>query len=460
MKKSTRPFLKYCWVLLPAILCSVLHVNGQNYLEKYVAEGLRNNEVVQQKNIALEKALLSLRIAKGMFMPSVNLLGSYTSGSGGRSISLPVGDMLNPVYSTLSQLTDSEQFPQIENVKENFFPKNFYDARIHTTIPILNTDLLFNHKIREQQVVLQEFEIKIYQRELVESIKVAYFSYLAATESVKIYMSSLEFAEEGSRVNASLIANGQGLPAYLLRAQSEIENIHAQITDSERQAHNAQLYFNFLLNRDGEELILSEENIGKLFIAHEDSLSESQMTSAREELSQLRQFVSLNRTINKMDQSFWVPKINGFADLGSQHQNWIFNNQSRFYLVGLQVDIPVFAGFTNRNKIRLSELSVRNSELDYSVKSKQLDMRMQAVKNERITSYQNYRSAEKQLEAARGYQRLIDKGYKEGSNTFIETLDARAQLTAAQLKTTINQYHILIADAHYERETASFSFDK
>lgn len=452
-------FAKRSWILLPTLLCIVIHVNGQDYLEKYVAEGLRNNEVVQQKNIALERALLSLRIAKGMFMPSVNLQSSYTSGNGGRSISLPLGDMLNPVYTTLNQLTDSKQFPQIENVNQNFFPKNFYDARIHTSIPILNTDLLYSQKIRQQQVMLQEFEVKIYKRELVENIKVAYFSYLAAIEVVEIYKSSLEFAKEGLRVNASLLANGQGLPAYLLRAQSEIENVNAQINDSERQVHNAQLYFNFLLNRDGDALILANENKDESFAPTEVNLIESSSTSSREELNQLRQLVLLNQTITRMDQSYWAPRINGFADFGSQSQNWIVNNQSQFYLVGLQLDIPLFAGFTNRNKIRLSQLNVKNSELDYSVKSKQIDMRMQVVKNELGTAYQNYRSAEKQLEAARSYQRLIDKGYKEGSNTFIETLDARSQLTTAQLKTIIIQYHILIAHAHYERESASFSLN-
>ena len=450
------PFLKRCCLLMPTLLCIVVHVSGQDYLEKYVTDGLRNNEVVEQKNIGLEKALLSLRIAKGMFMPSVTLQGSYTSGNGGRSISLPIGDMLNPVYTTLNQLTDSHQFPQVENVNQNFFPTNFYDARIHTVMPILNTDLLYSHKIRQQQVMLQEFEVRIYKRELVENIKVAYFSYLGATEVVKIYKGSLEFAEEGRRVNTSLLSNGRGLPAYLLRAQSEIENINAQIIDSERQAHNAQLYFNFLLNRDGDALILADENNGKQFTPTEDNLVESSATTSREELNQLRQLVLLNQTINRMDQSYWIPRINGFADFGSQSQNWIVNNQSRFFLVGLQLDIPLFAGFTNRNKIRLSQLNVKNSELDYSVKSKQLDIRMQVVKNELITAYQNHRSAEKQLEAARSYQRLIDKGYKEGSNTFIETLDARAQLTAAQLKTIISQYHIMIADAHYERESASF----
>jgi outer membrane protein len=456
---TSTPFLKRSWIILPTLLC-ILEANGQDYLAQYVADGLRNNEVVRQKDIALEKALVSLSIAKGMFTPSINVQGSYTSGTGGRSISLPVGDMLNPVYATLNELTDSDQFEQIENVNQNFFPKTFYDARIRTSLPILNTDLLYNHKIQQQKAVLQEFEVIIYKRELVENIKVAYFNYLAATEIVKIYKGALEFAKEGRRVNASLLSNGRGLPAYLLRAESEVENIHSQITDSERQAHNAQLYFNFLLNRDGEALIMVDENEIKQFVLREDDLMESPAPSSREELIQLRQLVALNQTILRMDQSFWIPKISGFADIGSQSQNWAFDNQSRYYLVGLQLDIPLFAGLTNRNKIQMAKLDVKNSELDYSIKSKQLDMRMRAVNNEFITARQNYRSAEKQLEAARSYQRLIDKGFNEGSNTFIETLDARAQLTAAQLKVIISQYHIMIADAHYERELASFPLNK
>jgi outer membrane protein TolC len=51
---------------------------------------------------------------------------------------------------------------------------------------------------------------------------------------------------------------------------------------------------------------------------------------------------------------------------------------------------------------------------------------------------------------------LIEKGYKEGVNTFIESIDARNQLTSAQLLVTINQYRLLSAKASYERETASY----
>jgi outer membrane protein TolC len=327
-------------------------------------------------------------------------------------------------------------------------------------MPLVNSDLIYNHKIRQQHVLLQEFEVRIYKRELVRNIKAAYFNYLSATEAVNIFKSALERAQEGRRVNESLLSNGRGLPAYVLRAQSEVENINAQIIDAEKQVLNAQLYFNFLLNREANDSILVDGVTGQQLPDIQNELAESPSSSAREELQQLQQAVLLNQTITRMSQSFWTPRISGFADLGSQYQNWIFNNQSRYYLVGLQLDMPLFAGFTNRNKIRLSQLEVKNSELTYSLTSKQLDMSVQVARNGVITAYQDYRSAEKQLEATRSYQRLIDKGYKEGVNTFIETVDARAQLTGAQLKTVINQYRVLIADANYEHETASFPIDK
>ena len=119
--------------------------------------------------------------------------------------------------------------------------------------------------------------------------------------------------------------------------------------------------------------------------------------------------------------------------------------------------MPIFAGFTNKYKISQSKLDVKNTELTRLHVNQQLNMTAQVSKNSLITSYQNYLSAQKQLEAAQSYQRLIEKGYKEGINTFIEAIDARNQLTSAQLLVTLNQYRVLIAEANLERETSSYA---
>lgn len=231
--------------LVVCLITVIVPVFGQQPLDGYIEAGLKNNLVLQQKNIALDKALLALKVANGMFSPSLTLLGNYTTGDGGRSISFPVGDLLNPVYSTLNQLTGTNNFPTIENVNQNFFPRDFYDVRARASMPILNTDLIYNRKIKAQQTLLQEAEVAIYKRELIRNIKVSYYNYLAAQQGVLIYKSALARAEEGKRVNESLLENGKGLPAYILRSQSELENTKSQLADAERQVENAQLISTF-----------------------------------------------------------------------------------------------------------------------------------------------------------------------------------------------------------------------
>lgn len=444
-------------LLFAFFLVSFTSVRSQNPLDAYIKEGLENNLVLQQKSIGLEKAIHALKIANGMFMPSVAFIGNYTTGDGGRSIALPVGDLLNPVYTTLNQLTASDNFPQIENVNQNFFPKDFYDARIRTSMPLVNVDLLYNKKIQQQQIHLQEFEVTIYKRELVRNIKVAYFNYLSAVEGERIYESALTRALEGKRVNESLIANGKGLTAYLLRSQSEIENITAQKNEATQQKANALLYFNFLLNREEQGSIDTNLLLSEAINSIPLLLTEISNAQGREELLQLQTAIELNSTALKMKQAFWVPKLSGFVDLGAQAENLQYNSNANYYLLGLQVDVPLFAGFTNRHKISQAKLDVKNAELNRTAINRQLNMGSSIARNALSVAYQNYQSSLKQAEAAQSYQRLIEKGYKEGVNTFIESVDARNQLTSAHLLVTLNQYKVLIAEANLERETATYT---
>ena len=426
-------------------------------LDGLVRYGLENNLVLKQKNITLEQALLALKMANGMFSPSITLLGNFTNGTGGRSISFPVGDLLNPVYSTLNQLTASQNFPTIENVNTNFFPRDFYDVRARTSMPLFNTDLVFNRRIKEGQVRLQEMEVKIYQRELIKNIKIAYFNYLSARESLAIYESAMERAHEGKRVNESLLANGKGLPAYILRSESEIETIKGQLVEAERNSENAKMFLNFLLNREASTEIETSftpdlSNIVSL-LAHEVGAQQ------REELIQLQHALDINQQVVKMNKLFWSPRLSGFIDLGAQAENLEYNRNDRYQLTGLQLEMPLFAGFNNKQKINQSELQIKNSELNLQMVRQQLHMVANVSLNALISSYQNYQTAIRQVEAARSYQRLIEKGYKEGVNTFLEAVDARNQLTSAELLLRLNLYKVLIAEASLERETASYQLN-
>jgi len=433
---------------------------SQPVLDDYLKQGLENNLVLTEKKGSLENSLLALKEAKSLFLPKTWFEGQYTLAGGGRSIDIPVGDLLNPVYTTLNQLTSSNNFPKIANVSEQLTPDNFYDARIRTTLPLLNPAIRINRDIKVSEVTLQQNEIDMYKRELVKEIKTAYYSYLMAASSVRIYRNALEVVKENVRLNRLLLREGKGLYAYVSRAESEESAVEAQVQTAISEEMNAKAYFNFLLNRPlTEEITVSDFDISPALI-NELASPDSNAVAGREELKSLELAGTINEQVLKLNKSFRTPILNSFLDLGSQGYRFKVNDRSVFYLAGLQVQIPLFSGRQNLYKIQRAETDRQILDVKKDQTRKQLELGAFVSRNNAVNTYTNYRSALRQQEAAQNYFKLIDRGYKEGINSFIEMLDARNQLTNSQLKVNILTFRFLSALADYERQVASYSFNQ
>lgn len=426
-------------------------------LDTYIQEAFKNNLVLRQKHIGLEKSLLALKEAKSYFLPDINLGGSYFLAKGGRFIDIPVGDLLNPVYSTLNQLTGSNQFPQIKNVSEQFLPNNFYDVRVRTTYPIYNPDLKYNKQIKEQQIGLSEGEIAIYKRELIKEVKTAYFRYLLALEGAKIFENTTAVVKRGLSVNESLYKNGKGLPAYISRSEAEVQQVEAQWLTALNEAQKAKAYFNFLLNKELDAPV--EVSIPNLPQSIDLANNDKQATQSREELSQLRVAENIGKTALKLNESFRQPRISTFLDLGSQGFEIINADRGPYFMFGLQLDMPIFQGKRNLTKIDISRRELDNVKAQQELTTRQVELAAFSARNNLLTELANYRVTHKQLEAAVAYFKLIERGRTEGANSFIEWLDARNQLTTAEVQQQVNKYRTLIAWADFERQTATVNLD-
>ncbi len=443
--------MKYLLLLL------ALPVWGQkSVLDTYIATAFQQNITLQQKSIQVQKAMLALKTAQSLYQPTLAFQGAYQSGEGGRSIAFPVGDLLNPVYSTLNALTRTTQFPQISNVETNFFPRNFYDMKVQSTVPIFNKDLTYTKQLQSQNIELQQVDLSMYKRELVKQIKTAYFQYLLSLGLQKVYQNSLHLAMEGKKINQKLLDNGKGLPAYLLRSESEIAQIQAQQADAAKQSESAKMYFNFLLNVDLTREIQIDFDTEK---AISEVIKASVKEGNREELSLLAKSISMQETVLKMNESFYMPKINGFVNLGSQSSNWAMNAKSTYYMLGLQLDIPIYTGNRNTLKVKQSQLDIATAKNSLDLTAKQLNLATEIAQKGIKSALVSFQSSTKSLDAATTYQRLIEKGFTEGVNTYLETLDARNQWMNAQINYQLNQFKVLIAAAAYEREAALYPLE-
>jgi outer membrane protein TolC len=176
----------------------------------------------------------------------------------------------------------------------------------------------------------------------------------------------------------------------------------------------------------------------------------------REELYMIRTAAAINQSSLRLNKFARMPKVNAFLDLGSQASDWKVNENSKYYLVGIQFSVPLFQGFRTNIKIRQSELEIQKTQFNLINTTKHFQMAAEIAHNDLQTTVQNYMATHEQLKSAQSYFNLIEKGYQQGVNSLIEFLDARNQLTSSQLQKNLRLYEALTASARLERETASY----
>ena len=457
MSTKVIKLLAFILIMLIISIAASPAVAQNGSLEGYIQAAFKNNQALQQRNFQLEKSIYALEEARGMFLPQVSLLGSYTKSSGGRTIDVPIGDLMNPVYATLNELTGSQKFQSVSNQSIQLSPDNFYDAKVRTSLPLINTEIWYAKQIRQEDITRQQAAVNAYKRQLVKDIKSAYYRYFQAARSVDIYQNALELVQENIRVNESLLKNGVRNSTALTRAKTEQQRTLAAITAAKNNQQNARSYFNFLLNRQLTDSIAMDsgalavtESTGTTVVALNPDISQ------REELLQLDKTKRIALLQQKQQQAGIVPKVNTFLDLGSQAYNWNFNHNSRYYLWGVNLQWDLFTGGQRRAKAKQAASDAYTAQAMYDETAQNMRLELTTAGNNLQTARSNYQSAQTQLQLSEKYYTDQVKVYKEGQLLYLELLDAQQQLTNARLEALQAYAQVQIAQAEIERAQATY----
>ena len=457
MKPIYFSLLVFHFFLLPPSVFS----QKNTVLYSYIREGLTNNAALKTAQFDVEHSLNALEQAKTLFMPQVNFQMQYTLAAGGRSQSLPIGDLLNPVYGTLNRLTQSNNFPTIENQSIKFLPNNFHDTKIHATYPIINREIYYNREIKKELISTEKAKIQVYKRELVKNIKTAYIQFLQASQAVDIYKNALVLVRESERFNQKLVKNQVATQAVVLKAQVEVAKVENSINEAENQAKNAAAYFNFLINKPLDTQI----EVDSLFVkTHSDSdippqynsIKKENLLQKREEFAQIGSGERVFALQKAMNEKYKQPKISAFMDGGFQGYGFKIWDKQAYVLAGAQIEIPLYTAGNNKLKIEQSNIELQKITAQRDEVLEQMQLQIQMAQTNLETAQHALKVNEAELNAAREYYRLTDRRYREGQVLQLELTDARTVLTAAELKQSLAQYTILLKMVELERVVAGY----
>ena len=418
------------------------HLGSQDFLP-LVQKTWQHNDVLKAKNFQLESVGSALAEARAMYGPDISFGMQYTLAAGGRSIDIPVGDLLNPVYSTLNNLTQTNAFPSIKNASEQFFPNNFYDARIRVKQAVYYPDLAINKRIKQENIRQKELEVKAYKRLLVKETMTAYFSVETTKRVIEIYRANDSLLSEVSRSTKSMIQHGIALPSALARIEIQQSSLRASMMESATHHQNALLYFQFVTGESGFENLNLEE-LPSLTVTG---------TQDREELQQIDIGKNIFSLAMDKENSFYLPRVGAQLDLGSQDFDFGFQP---YVLFGLNMEVNLFDAKKHRHRKSSfkSEYMALENQKQYA--EDQFELQQQITRKNAETAIEmadTYR--ERIVSAERLYQDIYKK-YKEGTANYLELLDAQTQVTQTKIQYNLARQNAWMKWTDHVYASASF----
>ncbi len=442
-------------LLLSAI---ALRVSAQPALDTYLRIGLDSNLALHQRNFDLQRAELDLRRAQSFFYPQAGFSSQYTVANGGRSQAIPIGDLLNNVYSTLNQLTASNKFPQVANQSIQFLPNDFHDTKMEVTLPILNTDLLHNKEVSSETVNVRRAEYDVYRRDLVRSIRQAYYQYLQAGKAVDIYSAALVLVKENRRVSEKFVENHIATREIVLRSQAQVSQVESTLIEAENNRQNAAAYFNFLLDRPLDSPILTDSTLMTGTLPTTSAAPATDVAVNREEFARLKSYQRIFQSNLKWDRNYLIPKLNAFYDVGYQGYGLHFNGTQFYQFAGVELNWTLFKANDNRYKIRQARIDIDAVDEQYRQLTQQLTLEQQTALNNYHSALEALRALDDETGSAREAYRLAERRFNEGQALQVELIDARTQMTSAEIRYSFGRLAVLNRAADLERATAAYKF--
>ncbi|HKK75242.1 MAG TPA: TolC family protein [Saprospiraceae bacterium] len=458
------------FLLTTVFVLSGAESRAQSILDGYIQEALRSNIALRQEQLSYEKSLAALEEAKANFMPQLSLEARYSVARGGRAFTIPVGDLVNPIYQNLNVINELGQsaspdyptipeYQMIDNVQENFLRETEQETFVRVAMPVYNNAIINAQKIQANLAQAERISVQTYQRELIQEVKTAYFNYLKASEALELYHNTEALVQENLRTTESLFQNHQITKDAVFLAQAEVEKVAQQIALAEKNQKVAQSFFNFLLNRDYQSPIeVVSPVVSSLAIEGLESMR-NQALQEREELRQIDFAAAASQGNLQMTKGSHLPTINLVADYGVQGTDYRLTDESDYFMGSVVMSWKLFQP-ANKARRQQAKIEIQTLQQQRAAVRQQISLQVVQAWYDLEAARKAVDQATAEVSAREQAFRLINKKYTQGQANLVNWTESQTQLTNARQKAMIARYDYQIKMAVLERSAATYPIQK
>jgi len=417
-----------------------------------VAEALRNNLGLKTERLTEDRVAAQLREARGLLLPSVTLDSRYSEQSG----TLNLGDFLNPAYAALNQLQGANQFPTNLDLTLPLA----HESRVRLTQPLFNETIRRSYALARHRLDGQRQRRLAVARRLAADVQTAYVSLADARSAVAIFEASLALVSENERVATRLLEAGRAAPDAVFRARAERSDVAQRLAEAREQMDAGARALNQMLGRLLDTPIPAiPDSVLQFELAISEDEAVARALAHREELDEVDAGVAAAETGVGLATAAFLPTVALALDYGYQGRDISFTRRNDFWLASVVVSWNLFNGGRDLARRQAAAADAERTRVVRRDLEDRIRLDVRQAHAAATVARDAIATADDRLSAARRTFELVRRRYEEGVASQIEFLDARTQLTNAELNRALTVHRYAIRYFNLERAAALRSID-
>ena len=333
---------------------------------------------------------------------------------------------------------------------------------IQAAMPLVNFQLWKSLKLSAMDVELAVEQARSSRIDMVEQVSKTFYQVLMAKDAYNVYKRVYDNAVENHKIVEKKYNVGAVSEYDFIRSQVTVSNAEPNVLNAENSIVLALWQLKALLGMDlaldidcAGSLADYESVMTEIYKANKDLTNNSTLRQLDIQERMLNQTLKVQRAANMPSLALTANYTYTALDetLKIQHYRW-----NPYSVVGLSLNVPIFAGGKRRADINQAKLNLNNLELQRENVERQLmTALMQYESNMQTNLKEYYASSQNISQAKRGYDIAV-KRYEIGGGTLVDVDNSQLAYTQAELSRSTAIFNYLINRTSIEKIVGTHNF--
>ena len=410
-------------LLITLLVTTVLGLQAQKVwtLDECINYALEHNLDLQKSQLARQQAEYQYKMSQNAWLPTLNANAGEYLGFG-----------QSPSYTGIY-------------VSDNSSSASF---GANLSLPLFQGLNLYNTaKADALNLQATEMDRKAAQLNLKLNVIGFYMQVLYGKEQVEIARRQVELSNEQLEKTQQLFENGRIAEADVYESQAQLATDQANLTQAETDLALSLLTLMQALEiEDGEDFEVSDPEA--FFAGENQELDTPQNTITQALLNQpsmeaARLRLQKSHYDLKATKSAWYPSLDFYAGYSNGLYHYFSDNypntpaneqlkrNSRAQL-GVSLNIPIFNGMKTKYRVKMTELSIDEQQLNLENVEKSLRKEIRQAYGNAKAAKQKMEAMKNSLDASRVAYEYAKAGFEMGKKTLLELNESKTRLHKAE----------------------------